>query len=230
VVDVAQMERDGNFRGLVRALEDASANGATKANAVRALGDASRDTHHTVAIVEAGAIPILVAADRMRAGRRPHPRWGDCSLTLERPLVAAAGAIPALVDLLRGGSDKGKGNAAGALLNMAYNDVENRVSVAIANAIPPLVELLCGGSAKAAMILSNLVGGNDASKAALVAAGAIPLLAEGLRSSSDDCRKFSARARSELVANSEDIAAAVMAAGAQSPRAGGSVARRLRPE
>jgi hypothetical protein len=37
-IDVAQLERDSLF-GLVRALEDASADGATKANAAGALGN-----------------------------------------------------------------------------------------------------------------------------------------------------------------------------------------------
>jgi hypothetical protein len=67
----------------VRVLEDTSADGATKVNAVRAL---------------------VLFADAYAANKGA---------------VAAAGAIPPLVELLHSGSDKGRAGAAGALGNLA---------------------------------------------------------------------------------------------------------------
>jgi hypothetical protein len=52
----------------------------------------------------------------------------------------AAGALPLLVKLLRGGSDKGKANAAGALRNLSGSNDANKVAVSAAGAILPLME------------------------------------------------------------------------------------------
>jgi hypothetical protein len=60
-IDVAQLERDGDLRGLVRVLEDFSADGATKANAARALKMFAADNAANGRSVAAvGAIPLLV--------------------------------------------------------------------------------------------------------------------------------------------------------------------------
>lgn len=60
---------------------------------------------------------------------------------LRQVLIAKAGAIPPLVDLVRDGSEPGKEAAAGALGNLAFND-DNKILIRDAGAIPPLVELL----------------------------------------------------------------------------------------
>jgi hypothetical protein len=57
--------------------------------------------------------------------------------------VAAAGAIPPLVDLLRGSSDVGRTIAADMLGSLAASNAANTAAVAGAGAIPPL-----GGAAE----------------------------------------------------------------------------------
>jgi hypothetical protein len=56
----------------------------------------------------------------------------------------AAGALPPLVKLLRGGSDKGTTDTAGALGNLASGNDAVMLAVAAAGALPSLVELLSG--------------------------------------------------------------------------------------
>ena len=47
---MAQLERDRDLRGLVRVLEDTSADSATKANAGRALRNLARDTNNNAVV------------------------------------------------------------------------------------------------------------------------------------------------------------------------------------
>ena len=96
-----------------------------------------------------------------------------------RAAVAAAGAIPPLVELLRGGSGEGRAEAAEALWILAYSHDDS-------DAVIPLVELLRGGlneyRAEAfEMLVKLLRGGTDVIKEAVAAAGAIPLMVELLR-------------------------------------------------
>jgi hypothetical protein len=107
---VAQLKRDKNFRGLVRALQDASADGATKANA-------------------AGALLNLANGD-----------------AANKAAMVTAGAIPPLVELVRGGSDQGKVSAAGALYYLSNGNAANKAAIVMAGALPPLDELLRAGS------------------------------------------------------------------------------------
>ena len=77
----------------------------------------------------------------------------------------AAGVIPPLVELLRGGSDNGRAKAAEALWNFAAGNAADRAAVVEAGALPPLVELLRlgsdeQGSKNAAGALRKLAGGN----------------------------------------------------------------------
>ena len=58
--------------------------------------------------------------------------------------IAAAGAIPLLVQLLTEGRDSAKEQAAGALGNLTAN-AENQKTIAVAGAIPLLVQLLSEG-------------------------------------------------------------------------------------
>jgi hypothetical protein len=61
---VDQLQRDRDFDGLVRVLEDVSADGATKANVAGALGNlsnlAAANAANKAAVVAAGALPQLV--------------------------------------------------------------------------------------------------------------------------------------------------------------------------
>jgi vacuolar protein 8 len=165
---VAQLERDRtDLYGLVRVLEDDSADNATKANAARKLRNIGAASN---------ADPMAVAAE-------------------------AAGAIPLLVELLRGGSENCRVMATAALWNLALWSHANKAAIMAAGAFPPLVELLRDGSspsrANATLALKNLAA-HDASGAAVVAAGALPLLVELLRGGSDVDRENAAGALANL--------------------------------
>jgi hypothetical protein len=74
---VAQLKRHTALRGLVQALEDASADGATKANTARMLGMFVRDAADNAAtIVEAGVLPLAGGAAEQRLGRGQGERCG----------------------------------------------------------------------------------------------------------------------------------------------------------
>ncbi|KAK7242257.1 hypothetical protein SO694_00013463 [Aureococcus anophagefferens] len=86
-------------------------------------------------------------------------------------LIAEAGAIPALVDILRGGvTSDAKWEAALSLGNLACRD-DNRVRIAEAGGVPVLLGLLRDGSAEVkpdvAYSLENLALGNDANAVAI---------------------------------------------------------------
>jgi vacuolar protein 8 len=80
------------------------------------------------------------------------------------------------------------------------------------------VELPSSGSEKGkchpAQALRMLAGGNDANRAAIVAAGAIPLLVELLRDGSGDGKGLAAETLGMLPGGIVDIASAVAVAGA----------------
>ena len=134
-------------------------------------------------------------------------------------MVAAAGAIPPLVALLRSSSACVQRSASGALRNLSFND-DNRIKVAAAGAIPPLVALLRSSSTgvqeQAAGALTNLSANND-NQVKVAAAGAIPPLVALLSSSSAGVQEQAARALTNLSANN-DNQVKVAAAGARSAR------------
>jgi hypothetical protein len=113
--------------------------------------------------------------------------------------VVVVGALPLLVELLRGGSDKGRSFAAATLAILACKNA-NLAAVMAAGALPSLVELLRSGSdqgrANAAAALCKLVKYNDDNKAVVLAAGAIAPLVEMLRDggSAEVGRRNAARA------------------------------------
>ena len=88
-------------------------------------------------------------------------------------LIAEAGGIAPLVELLRAGSAEAKAQAAWALGNLAHNDA-NKVLIAEAGGVPLLVELLRDGSAAAnwhaAWVLRRLAHNYDANAVAIAAA------------------------------------------------------------
>ncbi|KAH8044264.1 hypothetical protein JL721_12904 [Aureococcus anophagefferens] len=89
-------------------------------------------------------------------------------------LIAEAGGIPLLVELLRDGSATAKRYAAEVLDNVAWTNRANQVQIVAAGAIPPLVELLRDGSAaaktSAAVTLRSLADNSDANAVAVAAA------------------------------------------------------------
>ena len=87
-------------------------------------------------------------------------------------LIAEAGGIAPLVELVHDGSAEAKVQAAQALRNLAFNDA-NKVLIAEAGGIPPLVKLLRNGSADlnfAAWVLGNFARDNAANAVAIAAA------------------------------------------------------------
>jgi vacuolar protein 8 len=116
------------------------------------------------------------------------------------------------------------------LSNLAFGNDANKAAIMKAGAIPPLVQLLRSGSNEcrvyAATALSHLMGAvaseegpqfcnvADRVAAAIVAAGAIPLLVELLRSDSDEGKTESARALQLLFSNGATNKKVIVAAGA----------------
>jgi vacuolar protein 8 len=173
---------------------------------VRVLGDTS--TEYDTKMDAAGALGNLMGADD-----------DDDYLDIVA-VVVAAGAIPLLVELLRGGSNQLSRSEIAATLETLAFDNDNLAAVVAAGALPQLVELLRGswgeGRAKAARTLTIFVGGcNNDIAAAVVAAGALLPLVELLSVGSDMGRANAAVALTML--SSRTIKAAVVATGAILP-------------
>ncbi|KAG1675581.1 hypothetical protein FOA52_014169 [Chlamydomonas sp. UWO 241] len=133
--------------------------------------------------------------------------------------IAAAGAIPSLVQLLKATSAaEVQLSAAGALHNLAQN-ADNQVMIAAAGSIPPLVQLLgtispSGVQRNAAATLMILSADAD-NQVTIAAAGAIPPLVLLLRPGSDDLLKeVATRALETLGHSNTKNRAAVAVAGA----------------
>ncbi|KAH8049706.1 hypothetical protein JL722_11773 [Aureococcus anophagefferens] len=142
-----------------------------------------------------------------------------------RVLIAEAGGIPPLVDLLRNGSP----NAVAALCKLAYENAANKLAIAEAGGIPPLVaiaeaggiaplvELLRDGNAwakqNAAGALGNLACENAANKVAIAEAGGIAPLVELLRDGCADAKLWAAGALGNLACNDDNQVAIAEAGG-----------------
>jgi HEAT repeat protein len=162
----------------VRALEDSSADGATKADAAKALGTFAGAT-------AANKVPYTTAAAATAA-------------------VVMANALPPLVELLRSGSDDGRAVAAGALGILAGGAVGVMPVIVSAGALPPLVAMLSSGSEDgsklyAAQALGVLAGGNVRIKSFVVGAGAIPQLVAMLSGGSDEGKRHASTALANLI-------------------------------
>ena len=72
-------------------------------------------------------------------------------------LIAKAGGIPPLVELVRDGTDVQKEEAAFALHRLAYND-DNQIAIAKAGGIPPLVALVRDGNAAQKLNAAQALG------------------------------------------------------------------------
>ena len=131
-------------------------------------------------------------------------------------LIAEAGGIPPLVDLLRNGSAAAKARAVWALENVACNDA-NRVLIAEAGGIPPLIKFLHDGRTDAkkwaAWALWYLTrDNNDGNKVLIVKAGGIPPLVELLRDESADAKNSATCALQNLASTNDANAVAIAAA------------------
>ena len=140
--------------------------------------------------------------------------------------IAAAGAIPPLVNLLRNGPASSKKHAAAALWNIAADPKNvNQEAVAAAGAIAPLVELLLNGDDStsdkedAAGALATIMNDEVTEEASnirieVAAAGAIPELIEVEQSGGDRAKKQAKRALKCLaIANPQNVVAIARARG-----------------
>jgi vacuolar protein 8 len=129
-------------------------------------------------------------------------------------LIAEAGGIAPLVELLRDGSLGAKAEAARTLGSLAWNDAI-AVLIAEASGIPALVQLLRNGSSPekrmAGYALSNLAWNAD-NKVLIAEAGGIALLVELLRSRSADERTEATNALYKIARNNDANGVAVAVA------------------
>ncbi|KAG1656437.1 hypothetical protein FOA52_006979 [Chlamydomonas sp. UWO 241] len=141
-----------------------------------------------------------------------------------KDVIAAAGAIPALVQLLGSASARVRTEAAHALGILADNHVQNQACISAAGAIPVLVQLLLEPESKsfedpqmaAARALGCLAKEDPPNQAAIAASGAIEALVWLLVGPefSEDMQEAAARALGILADNHAQNKAAITAAGA----------------
>jgi len=124
-------------------------------------------------------------------------------------LIAVAGAIPRLVELLRGPAGSKK-HAAAVLWNVTTKHKINKDAMAAVGAVPLLVELLRNDddAEDAAGVLANIAN-IDEHRAEIAAAGAIPLLVQVERSGSDPAKKQAERALKSVSAGSPQNVVAI---------------------
>ena len=100
----------------------------------------------------------------------------------------SAGAIPALVKIIKSGGAQAQDHAAAALNAIANGKSEVQQTIVDSGGIAPLVKLLKGGSAKvqcqAASALAAFDANADAHQRAIISAGALPPLVALLKSGS----------------------------------------------
>ena len=199
---------------------------ASAADAVSALFNLSAAEANWTVIIEAGAIPPLVALLSGRpafAAADSAKAAGALSNLAEhaagKAAVISAGAIPPLVALLGGEPESAAAErAAGALRKLAGCRL-GRAAIIHAGAIPPLVALLRGRpevAGKAGWALSNLAS-DEAAKAAIIEAGAIPPLVALLRGRPESEAAASAAAALCNLASDEAAKAAIIEAAAIPP-------------
>ena len=175
-----------------------------------------------MAIVEAGALPLLVALvsdgspeQKVRAARALM-HLSNYTGALEA--IADAGGIPPLVALVREGTESQKLAAAGALHGLARKGA-NRGAIAQAGGIPPLVALVHDGTenqkVNAAAALLNLAN-DEVYQVAIAHAGGIPPLVALVSDGTEDQKVKAAFALRNL-ARDEDNQVAIADAGGIPP-------------
>ena len=226
----AAIKAAGAISPLVALLEDEWPSDSTKVHAATVLTELWHRNHNRRDAIDESAIRPLVmllqsendSVDKVAAVATMALRslaYGGMSFTAHgvremRDSIAAAGAIPALVDVVKNGSDRSKKHAASALWTLAVHHEGNKALIA-ASAIVPLVQLLRDGSddAKkaAARTLSQLaVDVVDAeNRVAIAAAGAIPLLVAAETGSHAGAKKWATAMLVALGIKNEDNEVAI---------------------
>ena len=150
--------------------------GAVATQAARALGNLEHDGAIKDLFVEAREALIKAQERASTLATAAALALGNLAIRNDAcaALIAEAGAIPALVDILRGGvTSEDNLYVVRALGTLACRD-DNRVRIAAAGGVPVLVDLLRDGSAEVkpvvATSLENLAFGNDANAVAIALA------------------------------------------------------------
>ncbi|KAL1538993.1 U-box domain-containing protein 4-like [Salvia divinorum] len=127
------------------------------------LNLAVRDDENKMNIINGGALnPIMSFLESKNATVQEHAAAALVTLSASasnKPIIAASGAIPLLVDVLRfGGSLQARSDSAMALYNLS-TDPDNIPLILHAQPIPPLIDLLksCKKSSKAAEKCAALI-------------------------------------------------------------------------
>ncbi|KAG1676327.1 hypothetical protein FOA52_001122 [Chlamydomonas sp. UWO 241] len=151
-----------------------------------AAAQALTGTGKAETIVEEGGIPALMLLLGPRSSTEVQKAAASALDSLafyhaqNQHAIVAAGAIPALVQLLQG-LEGVQDAAAGALRSLAENNTQNQTTIAAAGAIPALVQLLQdvdpeSEPGRAAFALGCLADHHAKNQTAIVAAGAFPAL------------------------------------------------------
>lgn len=177
----------------------------SKSRAAHALGLLAFTKRLRRLIVDAGGISVLI--DLLRDGDEAAKLVAGNSLGIisaridHLGLVAQAGAIPLFISLLEGGSPHGKDIAEDALCILAVSE-ENALAI-----IEHLVRILCHGSTEAKAAAADIIWDLSSyrqSVSMVLAAGAIPVLVDLLKSESEDVKENVSGAIAQLTYNDDD--------------------------
>jgi hypothetical protein len=173
--------------------------------------------------VVASHVRTLSYGDNEAKARAAKALWA-CLGELQEPseqiiVIAAAGAIPILIDIIRTGV--AKHYALGALANLASGPSVIGDAIAVAGgpngSIALFVELMRSGSESqkqyAALTLLNLATDSDERQIAIKTAGALPPAIELARSGGDEAKEFAASLLRNLACHKDNGVAIALAGG-----------------
>ena len=174
--------------------------------------------------VVAGHVRNLSYGDEEAKARAARALWAFLG-ALQEPseeiiVIAAAGAIPILIDIIRTGRTAAKHHALGALANLTRGPSVIKDAVAAAGgpngSIALFVEFMRSGSEYqkeyAATTLAHLAKGSDERKIAIKTAGALPPAIHLARSGDDKAKEFAASLLRNLACH-KDVRIAIALAG-----------------
>lgn len=186
-----------------------------KACAASSLAELAFHDSNRPIVSRAKGIAPLIALLRGTDEQRNHAANALGNLTINNSIncreLAGRGAIPLLASLLNSGSERQKGNAVFALVNLTASEVNNAV-IAQHNGIKLMVAMLTGTNDHAryaAQALGNMSAKNATHRNAIVEAGAIPLLCQLVTIGTDKQKNEAAFALGNLARDSRETCAAI---------------------
>jgi len=215
---------------------------AKKETAAQALAALGASVDNQAAIVEAGALPLLVdLLKNCREGAREQAvraLWQLSRHNAEnKDQIARAGAIEPLVHLLLQDRTPLRALACGLLGSLAMNNPENKLGIAKAGALPTIVSLLDSPLPshvdQATRALWYLTANSPENKVAVADIGAIPKLIAVVQHGSSEVRKQAVGVLGSLSVNNYQNQAAVRHAALEAgctPEVVGEVAGFKKPE